>query len=359
MRVALDATLWDEPATGISVYTHELARELEAAGVQVEPWGARRSGRARKSKSRTRFVLAELPRWLAEDSPDVFHAVQNFNLPLTRTGSAKLVLTVHDLIPLLLPETVSSAYRWQFRLWLSRSVELADAIVCVSEATRSALVDRFPRAESKATVVHNGVDHVDRVPRGDATTRAWIDALGLPKRWVLYAGALDARKNVELVADAVIELKRRGKPAALVLAGQRWFGAGAIERKLEAAREQGVDIRPLGHLESSVFYELMRRAPVFAFPSRYEGFGLPPLEAMRLGVPAVVSDAGSLPEIVGDAAQVVGVDDAGGLADAVDAVLSDHGIRAKWVEAGVRRAAQFTWAAAAEKLIRIYRSSEA
>jgi glycosyltransferase involved in cell wall biosynthesis len=355
MRVVLDATLWDEPATGISVYSHQLAAAMKQSGQELELWGGRRTGRVRRSKSRTRFMLEELPRWLRDEPPDVFHAVANFNLPLTRSGSCRFVLTVHDLIPLLLPETVSSAYRWQFRLWLTRSVQLADAIVCDSDATRLALVERFPQAESKALTVHLGVDHVDRVPRADATTGAWIDALGLPERWVLYAGAIDARKNVELVADAVLELKRRGRAAALVLAGQRWFGAGAIERKLEAARVEGVDIRPLGHLDSTVFYELMRRAPVFAFPSRYEGFGLPPLEAMRLGTPAVVSNGGSLPEVVGDGAQVVGVDDAGGLADALDSVLSDAKVRERWVAAGRQRAAQFTWARTAAQMVKVYR----
>ncbi len=359
MRVALDATLWDEPTTGIGLYTHCLARGLEELGVVVERWGARRSGRARRARSRTRFVLEELPKWLASEPPDVFHASQNFNLPLTRTGPARLVLTVHDLIPLLLPQTVSAPFRWQFRLWLTRSVTVADAIVCVSETTRGELEHRFPSARGKTTVVHNGVDHVDRVAPPDPTTRAWLDALGLPERWVLYAGALDARKNVEAVGEAVLELSRRGRPAALVLAGQRWFGAGQIEKKLEAVREAGVEVRALGHLADPVFYELMRRAPVFAFPSRYEGFGLPPLEAMRLGTPAVVANTGALPEVVGDGAMQVSPDDPGALADALDAVLSSKAERERWSLAGRRRAEHFTWARAAAQTLAAYRSAKA
>ena len=244
--------------------------------------GARRSGELpRRVRSRTLYTLAELPRVLPRSGASLFHAVGNVDLPLLRIPGVPFVLTVHDLIPLTSPDTVSSAFHWQFRLWLARSLRVADHVVCVSAWTRSQLLARHPELDpARVSVVHNGVDHARAAPL-DAVSQAWLRSLGLPERWVLFAGALDARKNVGLVLDA---LERLG-PAAptLVLAGQRWYGAGPLERRVGFLRARGVDIRPIGFLAEPLLWALMAAAPVFVFPSRDEGFGLPPLEAMALG----------------------------------------------------------------------------
>lgn len=338
MRVALDATLWDEPTTGIGLYTRKLAAALQSQGVNVELWGARHSHRSRSHPSRTRFLFDELPRWLEAERPDVFHAVSNFNLPLLKPKGTRFVLTVHDLIPLLLPETVSLAFRWQFRLMLGRALKLADAVVCVSETTRNSLESHFG-PHPALTVAPNGVDHVLEVPQADRITEQWLDAMGLDAPFVLYVGALDARKNVELVLEACARLSN----VRLVIAGQKWFGAGAIEEKIKRTIARGVRIENLGYLEAPVLYALMRRAAAFAFPSRYEGFGLPPLEAMRLGVPTVVSTAGALPEVVGDGAMKVSPDDPDALAHALRTLLDSPEQRTAFSKRGLARAKEFTW----------------
>ena len=353
--VALDATLWDEPITGINLYTRELYRSLSVSGVQVERWGARLTGEApRLHHNRTAWTLGFLPRWLEERTPSLFHAVSNFNLPLKQTPGVPFVLTVHDLVPLLLPETVSTAFRWQFRLWLARSLEVAQHVICVSETARASVLARFDVDPKKLTVIHHGVDHVDRVAEPDSTTVKWIDALGLQSPWVLYAGALDARKNVELVLRAVERLFDGGQPVTLVLAGQRWFGASRIEQELMRVKERGVDVRILGYLQDPVFYALMKRAGVFVFPSRYEGFGLPPLEAMRFGVPTIISTEGSLPEICGEGAARVGPDDVNGLAELLSSWLRSNSEREKWSTRAKSRAAEFSWARTASMTAGVY-----
>jgi glycosyltransferase involved in cell wall biosynthesis len=356
--VALDATLWDEPTTGIRLYVRSLHDALARRGVRVALLGARHSGDApRTAASRSGYVIGELPRALGRTDAPLFHAVGNFNLPLTRVPGKRLVLTVHDLIPEILPETVSRAYRMQFKLWLGRSAQLADRIICVSERTRRDLLSQHAVEEGKVTVVHNGVDHVDRVPPLDRTGAEYLDSLGLPERFVLYAGSLDARKNVSLVLEALLLLKQRGRRETLVLAGQSWFGSGAVEKRIAILRASGLDLRPLGYLAPSLFYAVMRRAGVFAFPSRYEGFGLPPLEAMRLGVPCIVSDGGALPEVCGDAAVKVSPDDRVALALAVERLLDDGAERERLTSAGRARAAQFTWDACAERTLEVYREA--
>jgi glycosyltransferase involved in cell wall biosynthesis len=201
--------------------------------------------------------------------------------------------------------------------------------------------------------VHNGVDHVGGQAL-DATGQAFLKALALPERYVLYAGSLDVRKNVGLVLDALERLWEEGRPAALVMAGQSWFGSGPVESRVARMRAMGHDIRTLGYQSEPVFYELMRRARVFVFPSRYEGFGLPPLEAMRLGTPAIVSTAGATPEVCGEGALAVRPDDAEGLANAMDRLLRSDTEWRHWAEEGKRQAARFTWARAADETLVAY-----
>lgn len=358
MRLAFDATLDDEPTTGISLSSKQLALALEGQALSLERWGAHRSGQApRRGVGRSRWVLERLPRLLEERTPELFHATANFNLPLQRVGQTKLVLTVHDAVPVLLPDTVSRAFRWQFRLWLARSLTVAHRVVFVSEAARRDVLASFEVDREKTSVVHHGVDHVFDVPPPDNISAAWLEALGLPETFVLYAGALDARKNVQLVLEAMERMFEQGRRSTLVLAGQRWFGAGAVEHEVQRLTERGLDVRPLGYLDERVFYALMRRAAVFVFPSRYEGFGLPPLEAMALGVPTIVSSAGSLPEVCGDGAMTVAPDDADDLARRLDALLGSSSLRESWSALARRRAAQFTWARSAAAVHQVYRSA--
>jgi glycosyltransferase involved in cell wall biosynthesis len=354
-RIALDGTLFDEPTTGIGLYARALFRALAPHQQALEVWGAKSSGaHRRQTSSRSRFVWFELPQLLRRNEPTVYHALGNFNLPWVKTSAARLVLTVHDLIPLRLPHTVSRAFHWQFRVALARAVRVADAIVCVSETTQRLLHAAFPESEQKTNVIYHGVDHTEWNAPADRIAHQWIDALALPEHFVLYAGSLDMRKNVELVLRAVSHLHRGGLPATLVVVGQTWFGSGPVQALLAALMAQGVDIRVLGHLHDSVFFEVMRRASAFAFCSLDEGFGLPPLEAMALGVPTVVSRAGALPEICGEGAQYVGTNDTVALADALAGLLTSPAARQRWSQRARTRAASFLWSKTAAQTSRIY-----
>jgi len=347
--------LWDEPTTGIGLYTRNLALALEQEGVQVRRVGARTSGESpRGPLSASVFAIGRLPSVLQTLEEPLYHAVCNFNLPLSPIPGKRMVLTVHDLIPLLLPETVSAPYRWQFRLWLTRSLKVADRVICDSARSKADLLSRFDVSSNHVDVVHLGVDHIDSIGPPDAVGLAYLRAVSLPRQFVLYAGALDARKNIGCLLDAAERLQQSGEPICLILVGQSWFGSSAIEKRVTQLRQRNCDIRTLGYQPPAIFYELIRRAALFVFPSRYEGFGLPPLEAMHLGVPVIISNAGALPEVCGEAAVQMDAEDGAGLASAISRLLKSPEERASRSEAGRRWASRYTWRATARRVIAAY-----
>jgi glycosyltransferase involved in cell wall biosynthesis len=357
LSVALDATLWDEPTTGIGLYTRNLARALENEGVQIRRLGARVSGDyTRGAMSASAYVIGRLPGALQNLEEPLYHGVCNFNLPLARVPGKRMVLTVHDAIPVLLPDTVSLAYRWQFRLWLARSLLVADRVICDSARTKADLVSLFDIASDKVDVVHLGVDHVDSIPPPDTVGQTYLRTLSLPTQFVLYAGALDARKNIGCLLDAIELLWSRGEKMPLAVMGQSWFGSTPLERRIAKMQAHGFEIRMLGYQAPSIFYELMRRATAFAFPSRYEGFGLPPLEAMQLGVPVITSNTGALPEICGDVAVQVDPDNPAALANALIRLFKSPEEQKMRSEAGRNWAARYSWQRTARKTIDVYRS---
>ncbi len=358
LSIALDATLWDEPTTGIGIYTRNLSKSLENEGVRVTKVGARKSGEfPRRTGSATAYFLGALPRLLPTLDVSLFHGVRNFTLPLLPVPGKGMVLTVHDIVPELLPDTVSFAFRWQSRLWLTRSLRVARQIICDSHRTREDVAARFGISADKLHVVHLGVDHLDELPRLDSIGLTYLQALQLPPRYMLYAGSLDARKNIACVLDAFASLQSRPPVLPLVIIGQAWFGSSPVEKRISSMRQEGLPIRYLGYQPPAIFYELMRRATLFLFPSRYEGFGLPPLEAMRLGVPVIVSTGGALPEVCGEAAAKIDPDRPEDLAKAITALMSSEGERRTRAAAGLKWAANFTWKRTAQQTIEVYRAA--
>jgi glycosyltransferase involved in cell wall biosynthesis len=354
-RWALDTSLARAGMTGIGLYTRELARAL-AAGSRRErlvffggehaalpggiPW------RRPETSSRTLWMLGQVPDDLSKVGAGLFHAVANFNLPLRRPQGVGLCLTVHDLIPLTHPGSVSLPYRLQFGAWLSRSLDLADAIICVSEATRSELWSRFPGVV--AGVIHHGVDHLRARPHEVHRAR------GKARPYLLYLGSLEARKNVGVLLTAYERLGDRS--LGLTLAGSTGFGAAEILDQVARLRRAGFEVRQIGPVGRAGLPELIREAELLCAPSSAEGFSLPPLEAMALGTPVVASAIAAHTEILGEAARLIPVGDAEALVSELRRVLDDTDLRATLRRAGLVRSKQYTWARAAQQTEDVYAS---
>jgi glycosyltransferase involved in cell wall biosynthesis len=257
-------------------------------------------------------------------------------------GGPPSVATVHDLTPLLFPEWHSAKNRLGFTPLIGPSVRKARRIAAVSEHSRRDLVTRFPRAARKTSVVYNGVDSPPASEGGPAPNA------GRP--YVLSLGTLEPRKNLERLVAAMESIwDRRPDFPDLVLAGTEGWGlhgfAERIARSPHAAR-----IRQAGYLAGGERSRFMAGARVFAYPSLYEGFGLPPLEAMALGTPVVASSASSLPEVVGDAGLLPDPSSVSGIAAAIERAHDDEAFRRRAAVEGPARAASFTWASAARRM---------
>jgi glycosyltransferase involved in cell wall biosynthesis len=249
------------------------------------------------------------------------------------------VVTIHDLGYLW----YRSAYRplaWlALHLGTLHNARGAARIVVDSQATARDLEQHFRVDPSRMRVAYLGGPAVEVVPRDDNLLRRWQ----LPERYLLFVGTLQPRKNVPrlLRAFAALDQKETG-PVALALAGQPGKGASGLHR-LAANLGIADRVRWLGYVSADDRRSLMASATAFVFPSLYEGFGLPALEAMAWGAPVIASNASSLPEVVGDSGLLVDPLDVRGLAHAMGRLLSDSDLRNGLIEAGRQRATEFTW----------------
>jgi glycosyltransferase involved in cell wall biosynthesis len=296
-----------------------------------------------------------LPAALRRARVDVYHGPA-YALPLAPTVPA--VVTVHDLSFLRLPETFPRAQGAYLRVATRRAVRRAEAVVAVSEFTRRELVDLVGADPARVYCVPNGCDPACR-PLPAADVEAWRAAAGLPARFILTVGTLQPRKNLGTLLDAYARLRGRLADAPdLVIAGAPGWGDEDLGRRAQALGI-GARVRFTGYVPGESLPLLYNAATLFALPSRYEGFGLPVVEAMASGTPVIVAAAGSLPEVAGGAGVVVDPLDAEAWASALAALLADAGRRAALGEAGLARAARFTWDRAVRETAQVYRRARA
>lgn len=266
-----------------------------------------------------------------------------------------MVVTVHDLSFYLYPELLRRASRVYLQRLTRISVARAAGIIAVSRATRDDLVRVLGVAPERITVIHNGVDDAMR-PIGDRAAierfRRWR---GLPERIVLFVGTLEPRKNVSALLEAYAVLRERwGGAHRLVLAGGKGWGFDDVEATLTRLRLGPADVILPGFVPQEELPLWYNAADLFVYPAIYEGFGIPPLEAMACGTPVIVSNRSSLPEVVGDAGIVVDPDDVEGMALAMRDVLADAERRDALRAAGLARASAFSWCDTARNTASLY-----
>jgi len=241
-----------------------------------------------------------------------------------------------------------------YRHWLPRLISTAHAVITISQCSKVDIVRYLPVALSKVHVIPEGVNANYRpaLPTALAEIRT---RYGLPEHFLLFVGSVEERKNLRRLLEACELLWRAGEHRPLVVAGARLRKHRGIN---ETLTRLGLERRVVltGYVPEADLPALYSAADLFVFPSLYEGFGLPPLEAMACGAPVGCSNSSSLPEVVGDAAVTVDPYDVEALAHAMHRVLSDANLRDELRAKGLARAAQFTWERTAQETMKVYQS---
>lgn len=268
---------------------------------------------------------------------------------------APVVLTVHDLSFTTFPETFSLRDRLLLSRGVSFSVRRAARVIAVSEFTRRDLVRRYGIPEERVRVTHAAADPAFRRVADPERLAALRQRYGIPGPYLLSVGNLQPRKNLAALLEAYRQLRGEARlPHSLVVVGQAGSDAPALHA---AVTRLGLAHTVIftGYVPGDDLPGLYSGADLFVHPGLYEGFGLPPLEAMACETPVVAADAGALPEVLGDAAYLVDPRDPAALAAAIRLVLTDSTLAARLVERGRARVRRFSWERTARETAAIYR----
>lgn len=293
-----------------------------------------------------------IPLNLARLSPDLFHTPHYVLPPLAPCRS---VVTIHDCIHLIFPQYLPHRMAYLYaRTMFWTAVHRASSILTVSEASKNDILRFFDVPASKVTVIYNAIDDLFFEEPPEAEIVRVRERYQLHDRFVMYGGNVSPHKNVERLIEAFVLLRRDGlDDLKLLVTGGEVSRYSSLRRAVHR-HNLHQHVRFLGYQSTTTLAALYRLADVFVFPSLYEGFGLPPLEAMASGTPVVVSNVSSLPEVVGDGAIQVNPYEPRAIADGVQRALDDAELREQLRVRGLARAQSFSWSASVKRIHGIY-----
>ena len=369
LRIGIDIRPFYEPLTGIGWYLYHLLHELakhddvelylfgDARVTDFGPtlqadvpsnahlcWFDLRGQGILSGRSRA-ITAAAYVAWMKLIDVDVMFGANYFLPRLLGAIARRRVVTIHDLTYKRFPELLQKETLINLEHHMQRELAHADAAICVSESTRQDLLAFYDIDPSRAVTILSGLAVPSDTRHPTPNT--------LPKKYVLFVSTIEPRKNLEVLLDAFARLRARGAyDGALVVVGRVGWKSESIIPRLRAPGVHHLDYVPPTQLAS-----IYRHAELFVFPSIYEGFGFPLLEAMAYGIPSIAARSSSLPEIGGDAALYFSPRDSRELEAQMERALTDVALRAQLSAAGVARAAQFRWDVAAAQTLAVLRRS--
>lgn len=281
---------------------------------------------------------------------DLYHAT-DFVLPPVRQ-STRTIVTVHDLSFVRVPETATPTLKQYLDIVVPRSVHRADHVLADSAATKADLIDLYQLRPEKITVLLSGVDPRFKPVTGD--TSGVLERYNIPRKpYIFSIGTVQPRKNYGRIVEALANLRAAKRDIDLVIAGGKgWLDAPLYQTIAHTGMSDYVHM--IGFADDADIPALYSAATCVAFPSLYEGFGFPVLEAMACGTPVVTSNISSLPEVAGDAALMIDPYDIDALTDALQKLITDDALRTRLITLGFAQSAQFSWEEAARSLRQIY-----
>jgi glycosyltransferase involved in cell wall biosynthesis len=361
VRIAVDARVLANPLTGIGRYTYELLEQMISQGhhwflysdrpLQVKlpsnPRVSVRHGRA-SARSVTGLYWSQwhYRRWARQDVVDLFWSPRH-HLPLFLPRHISRVVTIHDLVWKKFPETMPLKSLWLERLLMGPSVRSSDRVICVSKFTASEVSRHYPMAIGKCQVIYEAA--ANSIPYEPPPPK-------MPAGYLLFVGTLEPRKNLPRLLRAYARLVTGGSVPPLVLVGGKGWGDSSLMPLIEELQLQDkVVVR--GYVSDAELQSLYMGARCLLMPSLYEGFGLPLVEAMRAGVPAISSSTSALPEVVGDAGLLVNPYSEPDIADAMLRMIKDDGLHRQLAEKALQRSKLFSWQRAARETLDLFKQT--
>lgn len=373
VRIGLNAVPILSPLTGVGQYTYRLITELQQVLPQ-RPWlfygtdwgqeirtaaapGARGLNNAIKRFVPHPHLVTRFLKQARFSTGARKHAIDLYHEPafLAYRFRGPTIVTVHDLSWIRHPETHPSERLREMNRFMPGVIDRAAHILVDSEFVRQEVMDYYGVPGNRVTTVLLGVGQ-EFQPRNEAECLPVLARFGLQyRRYQLAVGTLEPRKNLSTVIDAFSMLPDAvRKQFPLVIAGLKGWGMESLPERLAGMMSRG-EVRMLGYVAQDELPAIYAGAQLLVYPSLYEGFGLPPLEAMACGVPVIASGRASLPEVVGDAGLVVEPLDTGSIARNMRAVIEDAALHASLSRAGRERAQMFTWRRFAHETIAVYK----
>lgn len=304
----------------------------------------------------TRFLLYILNRMAGEktklDEMDIFFGT---NYRGMFRESVKTIITIHDMVYKYFPETIGGENLKYFTKQLPKIAKKADMLIADSESTKRDIIKYLDVSEEKIRVIYLGVDSMFKPLTDMGTLTSVRKCYNLPEKFILFLGTIEPRKNIQGLISAYIKLcDEKNFSHDLVLAGDISRGKNCL-KNLKKDSRLIEKIHFIGYVDERNLPGLFNLADIFVYPSFYEGFGLPVLEAMACGVPVVTSNTSSLPEVAGNAAVLIDPHSIDDLAEGIRCVLSDNELRQSLIKRGLERAKLFTWEKCARDTMQVFK----
>ncbi len=363
MKIAIDIRDAVKQKTGKGWYVYNMVGEilsLDRENSYILYSNAKKNPFTGFENARLKHIEASAAKWhfkvikdLKEEGVDLFFAPTSYIIPAFAPKNLRVIITVHDLVAFLFPATHDTKAMIVERLTLRRALKRVSDVFVVSENTKKDLLKKFKFREKKIHLTPCAASQVFSGPVTEEELAEFKKEKNLPDNFLLAVGTLEPRKNISTLIKSFVNVKKWHPDYKLVLAGKKGWKYDQIESTLKKYNMEKEVIFP-GYLKDGELKKMYKLAKVFVFPSLYEGFGIPPLEAMASGCPVISSNLSSMPEVIGDAGILIDPTNAYKLADAISGLIENDNVRNMMIERGYRQAEKFTWEASARAALNVF-----
>lgn len=311
-----------------------------------------KNAQIKQIKGRGIFWHTNVMKDIKKEKVDIFFAPSSYIIPALLPKSIKTVLTVHDLVAFLFPETHNKKATFIEKLFLKRALKRATHTITISENTKQDILNKFKYDKHRLSVIHIAGDESYKSVKKESLTD-FIKKTNLPEKFFIAVGTLIPRKNyLNLIRAFALISKEYPTYHLMIVGGKGW----QYEEILSLVRENYLNkkVHLLGYLSTTSIRNLYNFTKALVFPSFYEGFGIPPLEAMKCGCPVIASFTSSIPEVVGDAALLINPENPMEIAGAMKKIIEDEDLCENLKNKGLTRSKKFSWKNSAQKLLEIF-----